>query len=207
MADEPAPTTPADPTPAKPEPPVEPEVFTRPEDKAGLEALRTEREARTAAEREARAKDRRIEELEREKLSETEQLKADAERGRTLAETATGRLREANLLIALQGEGIVGPKAKAAVRLLDKVEYDEAEEPTNLKNALKAAKALYGDDLFVVAAPASDDGGTGQHDHPDLHGGSRPRATDADEDKQFAAYMQANFPQMRQPVQSPNGPS
>ncbi len=70
----------------------------------------------------------------------------------TAEKTATEKLRRANLLTALADEGLTGAKARAAARLLDDVEFDDDDEPTNLKDAIKAATAEYGKELFGVAA-------------------------------------------------------
>jgi hypothetical protein len=167
------------------------------------------------AEKQARSATRKAEQLEREKLTETEQLRADAEQGRTLAATATERLRSANMLMALHGQGITGPKARAATKLLEGVEFNTDEEPTNLETRLAAAKAAYGEEMFTGATPAPDAPAPspalpmpGHPAHPDFHGGVRPPAPDADEDAQFQRYMHTHFPQTRAPVQpqSQNGP-
>lgn len=98
---------------------------------------------------------RRAEELETASLSETERLKKEAEDGRKLAETATGKLRSANLRDALAEQGFTGARAKAVARLLSGVEYDEDDEPKNLKDRLKAAETEFGD----IAKPAGSGGG------------------------------------------------
>jgi len=66
-------------------------------------------------------------------------------------ETAKRKLRKANLLEALTTHGLTGAKAKAAARLLDHVEYDDDDEPTNLQDAIKAATAEYGEEMFKGA--------------------------------------------------------
>lgn len=88
---------------------------------------------------------RRAEELENASLSETEKLKKEAADGRQLAETATGKLRTANLRDALAEKGFAGARAKAVARLLSSVEYDAEDEPKNLDARLKAAEQEYGD--------------------------------------------------------------
>jgi hypothetical protein len=184
----PAPTPTPEPTPAPtPDPALGPN---------GERALQAERDARKEAEKQARAEKARADALEREKLSETDKLKADAERGRELAEQATAKLRAANLTVALGAAGLVGPRAKAAARLLDGVEYDDADEPTNLIDRLAAAKAAYGEELFQGATPtpAPNSEPTPHPAHPSLHQGASAKPADPKEDEKFAAYMRQNFP-------------
>ena len=218
----PTPTPPPEPPapPAEPPPPAAPPAPPASDDEplgeAGIRALVAERERANAAEKKARSAERKAADLEREKLSEVERLKADAEEGRTLAATATERLRSANMLMALHGEGITGQTARAAIKLLEGVEFNADEEPTNLDARLAAAKAAYGEQTFggatppAAAAPAASPAlpMPGHPSHPDFHGGVRPPAPDAEENEQFARYMEQHFPQTRAPVapQSQNGP-
>jgi hypothetical protein len=70
-------------------------------------------------------------------LSEAERLKKEAEEGKALATSATEKLRKANLITALAGtDGVVD--AKAAAKLIEGVEYDTDDEPTNLDARVKA---------------------------------------------------------------------
>ena len=87
----------------------------------------------------------RLQALEDAKLSETEKLQKQAEEGKQLAEQATGKLRQANLRDAIAEKGFTGPQAKAVARLLDSIEYDDSDEPTNLDARLEAAAGEYGD--------------------------------------------------------------
>lgn len=156
---------------------TEPESTTETESKdelgqAGKAALEKERQARKAAEKQAKEAQKRLDAIEAEKLSETERLKKDADEGKALAATATGKLRRASLITALSEEGLTGGRAKAAARLLDGVEFDADDEPTNLKDALKAAKAIYGADLFD--AKTTDE----TIETPDLHAGARATKPD-----------------------------
>lgn len=162
---------------------------------AGKAALDRERSARKQAEKDAKERQKRIDALEAEKLSETEKLKREADQGRTLAQQATGKLRRAGLLTALGAEGLVGPRAKAAARLIDGVEYDDDDEPTNLADRIEAAKAEYGEEMFSAPTP--------QNDRPNLHQGPRRDARGADEDERFAAYMQQHFPEAAEPAGAP----
>lgn len=165
---------------------------------AGKAALDRERSARKTAEKDAKERQKRIDALEAEKLSETEKLKREADQGRTLAQQATGKLRRASLLTALGAEGLVGPKAKAAARLIDGVEYDDDDEPTNLADRLEVAKAEYGEEMF--SAPTPPNGGS---EHPNLHQGVRREARSSSEDERFAAYMQQHFPEAAEPAGAP----
>lgn len=164
---------------------------------AGQAALQRERDARKAAEDEAKREKKRADDLEREKLSDTEKLQKEAEDGRRASEAATATLRKANLLLALADKGLVGSKAKAAARLLDDVEYDASDEPKNLDARITAAKAEFGEDLFKGATPADKDDKKDpdkkDDKDPDTHAGPRPPQPDKDEDEQFEAYMQHNF--------------
>jgi hypothetical protein len=127
---------------------------------AGKRALDAERVRAKEAEKRARAAEQRAKALEDASLSETEKLKREAEEGRSLAERATGKLRRANLISALADEGFSGAKARAAAKLVEGVEYDDDDEPTNLKQALKSAEREYGDLVKPAPAPATDfDGG------------------------------------------------
>ncbi len=124
-----------------------------PEDRAALEAVvAKERAATKAAEKAARDAQKKLDDIEAAALTENEKLKKEAEDGKALATSATEKLRRANLLSALADEGLTGAKAKAAVRLLDGVEFTDTDEPKNLKDAMKAASAEYGEDVFKAAA-------------------------------------------------------
>lgn len=123
-----------------------------PEDRAALEAVvEKERKATRAAEKLARDAQAKLDAAEAEKLSETEREKKRADEAEARSSTATEKLRKANLISALVTAGMANPKA--AARLIDGVEYDDADEPKNLDDAVKAAKAEYGDDLFKPARP------------------------------------------------------
>lgn len=120
---------------------------------AGKAALDAERKAKREAEKRAKDAEAKLKALEDEKLSDTEKLKKQAEEGVKAAATATEKLRQANLITALADKGLTGGKAKAAARLLDSVEYDDADEPTNLDAALDAGKAVYGEEMFAAGEP------------------------------------------------------
>jgi hypothetical protein len=152
---------------------------------AGKAALDAERKRARDAEKALKDAQAKLDEIEKSKLSETDKLKKDAEEGKQLAATATQKLRKANLILALADEGLTGGKAKAAARLLDTVDYDDNDEPTNLKDAITAATAEYGEDMFKGATPPP------PPDPPDLHHGPRSPVTD-DEDAALAAM----FPQL-----------
>jgi hypothetical protein len=115
-------------------------------------ALKASEDARQKAEREAAEAKTRLETLQRAQESETERLKREAEEGRNLAQQGTAAVREARLLTSLTGRGLAGPNALAAVRLLDGVEFDAANNPTNLDARLTAARQLYGEAPFSAGA-------------------------------------------------------
>lgn len=133
---------------------AEKEKGLTPADRAALEAVvQKERAATKTAEKAAREAQAKLDKIEADSLSETEKLKKQAEDGAKAAVTATTKLRQANLITALADKGLAGGKAKAAARLLDGVEYDDEDEPTNLDVALDAAKASYGEDMFAAGEP------------------------------------------------------
>jgi hypothetical protein len=139
--DQPTPETPEPAAPAAP--PAAPNADA-PLGDAGKAALDSERKARKDAEKAARDAQARLKALEDAQLSDTEKLKKEAEDGRQLAEKATGKLRNANLRDALAAKGFSGPQAKAVAKLLDSVDYDSDDEPTNLDARLEAAAEDYG---------------------------------------------------------------
>jgi len=151
----------------------------------GHKALEAERVARKTAEKAQRETQKRLDEMTRAQESEQERLQREAEEGRALAARATATIRRANLLTAFAEQGVVGSRAKAAVKLVDGVEFDVDDEPTNLADRITAATAEYGD-LFSAETSAAG--------HPNLHEGVRRDAV-PNEDEEFAAYMQQHFPQ------------
>lgn len=192
MADDPTPDpapTPDDPAPPA-DPPADPPEDDTSDEKLGEKgkaALDAERKARKEADKRARDAEARAKKLEDEKLSEEEKLKQRAEEGDKNLTRGTEKIRRANLLLSLTAKGITGGKAKAAARLLDGVEYDDDDEPTNLDSALEAAKAEYGAEAFTGATPPAPPA-------PDLHGGARPVSPQLDEDEGHRQVM-AQFPQ------------
>lgn len=193
----PTPTPAPQPTPSPaptPEPPADP-----PLGEAGQRALEREREARKNEERARKAAEKERDDLKRAQESDQERLKREADEGKALSVTATDKLRKANLLTALSEKGLSGASAKAAARLIDGVEYDDEDEPTNLDARIDAAKADYGEGFFSGATPpTTPPPGTTPPatppTHPNLHQGPRQPA-DPTEDDQFAAYMKTHFPQ------------
>jgi hypothetical protein len=199
----PAPPPPSDPPNPPSDPPNPPSDPPKPDDddklgEPGKAALQRERDARKQAEKDAKEAKARADALEREKLSDQEKLAQDAANDRAKAEAGTTKLRRANLLVALADEGIVGAKAKAAVRLLDEVQFDDSDEPTNLQDRITAAKAEFGDEMFKGATPS---GAPNGFPPPNHHQG--PRAPADDEDAQFDGYMRQNFPHLYQPPTVP----
>jgi hypothetical protein len=152
----------------------------------GKAALDAERKARRDAEKAAREAQKKLDDIEAANLTKEQAAEKRATDAEAKVTAATEKLRKANLITALSDEGITGGKAKAAARLLDAVEYDDNDEPTNLADAITAAKAEYGEDMFKGATPAP------PPDPPDHHHGPRPPVT-PDEDAALAAI----FPQLR----------
>lgn len=193
----PAPTpTPPPPTPAPtpvPSPPSPPADDALGEN--GMRALRAEREARIAAERllDLGHSGREALEFER-RRAEAAERERDELRTRQSTDTANAiqSAQRANTLYALAGLGVTGPKALAAMKLIEGVEYDGNHTPTNLDARLSAAKTTYGEDLFGAPAPPptpTPPTPTPPTPHPSVHGGPRPPQPEADEDAQFNAHF------------------
>lgn len=177
----------------------------------GQAALKAERDARKNAEKAAREAQAKLDAIEREKESETDRLKREAEDGKKRYAEATTRLRQATTLTALASEGLIGPTALAAMKLIDGVEYDDTtDQPQNLKERLDAAKATYGAQMFAGATPGEPAGGANGGTpangvqpvrpglEPDPHQGPRRDAPGTDDAAQMDAYMKQHFPQLAQ---------
>jgi hypothetical protein len=182
--DPPAGDPPAGDPPAADPPAGDPPAGDPPGDlgEKGKAALDAERKARSDAEKRAKAAEKRAGELEKAQLSETDRLKKEAEEAKGLVSSATDKLRRANLLTALADKGLEGAKAKAAARLLDGVEFNDDDEPTNLDAALTAAKAEFGDQLFE-AGGSGGAGGRGKPKGKGQDGGATPPAPGATGDE------------------------
>lgn len=120
---------------------------------AGKAAIAAERERAKKAEKDLKAAQTRLKEIEDASLSETEKLKKEADEGKAALATANGKLQKANLISALAEKGLTGAKGKAAAKLLEGVEYDDDDEPTNLDDVIKTAATEYGDEMFKGAVP------------------------------------------------------
>jgi len=211
---------PPEPTPA-PQPPAPAPTGEEPLGAPGLRALQAERERAAAAERELAAERAKREELERAQMSEADRLKREAEEGRRLAAMGATAMKSANLLTALANQGLVGPAAQAASRLLDGVEFDEAYQPKNLDDRLAAAKQAFGEQYFGGATPpapvappaAAPNGNGGQHpplptspfNQPppvETHAGPRPGGPAPTEDEQFERFFQATWPGVLPPTKT-----
>lgn len=110
------------------------------EERAKARAAVAEQKKTAAELKDALAK---LEEIEKAKLTETERLQQEAEQGKQAAKTATDKLRRANLTVALAGKdhGLADPRA--AARLIEGVEFDDQDEPTNLTDRVKALVGEY----------------------------------------------------------------
>jgi len=207
MATEPAPAAPTPPTPPPPPPPTPPATpTTEPLGEAGLRALQQEREARAEAERAAREAKRERDALAAQ-LSDQDRAKHEAEEQKRLANKAIKNLRQANLELALAGHGITGPKAKAATKLIEGVEFNDEFQPVNLDNRLATAKELYGSEFFTGSAPTPPPPSAppvpnGSTPPTDFHNGARPATPTADEDESFARAMGHFFPGVVKPAPS-----
>lgn len=131
----------------------------------GKAALEAERKAKRDAEKRAKDAEAKLKEKEDAELSENERLKKQAEEAEEKVKAATSKARRANLLTALADDhNLTGARAKAAARLLDSVEYDDGDEPTNLKDAIKAATAEFGEEIFKGAKPGAGKADQGARD-------------------------------------------
>lgn len=145
---------PADPKPADPPPDPKPaDPADPPLGEGGQAALKAERDARKAADKRAADAEKKLQAIEDAKLSDADKAKKAADDATAKATKAVEKLREANLLIALGEHNLIGAKAKAAAKLLEDVEYDDDDEPTNLEARIEAATATYGEDIFKGATP------------------------------------------------------
>lgn len=158
MSQVPTPTTNpapgADPTPdPTPEPaPVEPQQ-TEPKvyDEKHVKALRAENaEWRTKLREEQKAR----EALENEKLSETEQVKKEAESAQTRAQALEVRVKRAEVLQAASGKEIANPALAADLIDPSKVELDDDGNATNADDLLDALIEKYPD---LKAKPKASD--------------------------------------------------
>jgi hypothetical protein len=168
----------------------------------GKRALQAERDRAAAAEKEAKAQKKRADDLEAESLSDKEKLEKKAADGERLSLEATAKLRKANALLALSATGLDGPKAKAAYRLLDGLEFDGDDEPTNLEARITAAKAEFSD-AFPKAAKADSSNGSDKdadkdkdkNNEDDTHAGARRDAAALEEEaKMLDRYVRTSFP-------------
>ncbi len=148
---------------------------------AGKRALDNERAAKEAAEKKAKeeaaaraAAEAKVKEYEDAKLSDEERREKQAEEDRRKGQEGERLIREARLLTALTERGLPGGQARAAVKLLDRVEYDADHEPTNLDAAIEKATTVYGATPFTTPEPPRDPpptprtngGGEGARDPP-----------------------------------------
>lgn len=110
------------------------------------EVLRKERQRRRKAEKE----NRRLRRASKPKPKPKPKPPADDagdDEGRDVPDQSVVKLRRANLRMALAEKGYDTSRARAVVRLLDDVEYDDDDEPVNLDDALEEAEEEYGADL------------------------------------------------------------
>lgn len=131
--------------------------------------LKKERDARRKAERKARAAERKARQA-----KPAEDKKPKPKDDTTAADAVTVKIQRANLKAALADEGITGKQAKAAMRLLDGIEYDDDDEPTNLEDVLDEAEEIYGTELIRGSATADDgdDAKSSKRKAPNVNGGS-----------------------------------
>lgn len=163
--------------------------------------LRKERKARREAEKKtkkaergARRRQRGRREGEPKKKSGKRERRDRDDEEDDAPDPGTAKLQRANLISALQEAGYTGKRAKTVARLLDDVDYDDDDEPVDLKDRIEEAEEAYGKEAVrksTRSKPGSTDGGGGGGD------GETPSLT-ADElkmaksmgmtPKEYAAY-------------------
>jgi hypothetical protein len=191
----PAPAVPA-PAPAATTPPATTPPADPPLGPSGEAALRAERAARQGLEK-LLNEERRKNETAEDKAKRESKEREDA--ATLKLEQGTTRLRQANTLLALQTQGVTGPSALAASKLIDGVEFDADDVPINLPARIAAAKTTYGEGPFGGATPpaAVPAGGAvppGLPDHVPMHHGPRAPAG-VSEDEAYNRAMKNVFPQ------------
>lgn len=159
---------PVDDTPATPDPDPAPQRDADAEVKKAYEKLRN-------AEKEAARLTARLKSFEEAQLSEQEKLARRAEEAEAKAAQAEDRIRRANLLVELSRpeHGIVD--ARAALKLIEGVEFTDTGDPANLDTVLPTFLEEY---AFLKARPAEPvkprppavnaGEGTGTEPQPDL---------------------------------------
>lgn len=172
MPDDPNPNP--DPTPdPQPDPAPDPtpdhklddDAYDKDRAMATIKKLREEVKVAKAAGRDAADLKARLDAIEAEKLTDQERLERRAADAEATTAAATAKLRRANLLVELAKpeHGIVN--ATAAAKLIEGVEYDDNDEPSNLASLL--------DDFLKANAflKAAQGGGTGGGAAGDLNAG------------------------------------
>lgn len=175
-------TTPTDAPEIEATEPTVPETERTPT-RADIDRLNAEnKKHRLAAKAAAEERDRfaaQLKEREDAERTELEKAQAEAAEARGQADAARDRVRQANVLAALadQKHGIVSPQA--AAKLIEGVEFDDTDSPTNLGERIEA---LLEDNSFLkVTAPKHD--GTNPANPPK---GTEPKEMTADEARQLA---------------------
>lgn len=141
---EPTPTPPPEPTPPEPPKPAPSQADL---DKAYEKLRKAETERDEAA--------RKLREREDAEKTELERAQARVTELEGNVSAATNALREAKLLTGLGAHEKIGAaRARAAVKLIDGVEYDDQGEPTNLTARIDALVAEHA--ALFTAAPQQD---------------------------------------------------
>jgi hypothetical protein len=116
---------------------------------AGKAALEAERKARRDAEKRAKAAEDKAREYEDAEKSELEKAQDRIKHLEANGQQATEKVRRANLLAELSKSQHGLASAKAALKLIDGVEYDDDGEPLN---ATERIEALLTENPFLKAA-------------------------------------------------------
>lgn len=118
-----------------------------------------------------KAKAQQLEELEAAQQSDMDKLTGERDTLRTRADEAA--VENLRLRVAVE-KGLVGERAWIAERLRGNTEEEMSADA----------------DQFLERVAVKPQ----ESPSPDLHGGARPQAPQADEDAQYAAYMRQHFP-------------
>jgi hypothetical protein len=136
----------------------------------GEKALKAERDARRKAERELKALNTRLAELENAGKSEDEKQSAALKAAEDRATALEARIRDTNARSAVTDAATkanaVSTKAVYAL-IRDDIEFDDDGEPTNIADLIKAAKADE-PSLFRASAGSGDGGKGGTPDKANL---------------------------------------
>ncbi len=134
----------------------------------GQAAIKAERDARRRAERDLKALQSRLAELEGKDKSDVERLTGERDAAGKRAEEALTKLRNANARTAVYDEvgSLASPRAIYAL-IRDDVEFDDEDQPTNVAELIAREKKA-DPSLFRAAAGSGDGGARSSDTKPDF---------------------------------------